>query len=140
MSKILYPVGTEVAFKQFDVPRRYKVVKYVKGASKPYRLEGVKDRRQTASAHVSELCKFVNHRYSVNKRRSADDDVATPQRATSGLSRSEVQEIISKEVAVVTSYLDRKVAELHDHMYQDASALAALAVDEHENQEIDETA
>lgn len=142
MSKILYPNGTEVAFKEPDTPRRFVVKSYTKGASKPYNLVAVKDSSIKKTASVDEICKFVNHRYSVNKRR--DSDVATTEQAyTPSLQNSmtpdKVTEIIRKEMAEMSQKIDQTIADqfsaMHDHLNRDAEIISRSVVED-----VDETA
>lgn len=121
MARILYPNGTEVAFKSADTPRRFKVESYERGSDQPYHLVGVKDSSIRNRASVDEICRFENHRYS---KRNKSSGASTPSVASPAyITREQAAKIVVETVEAVRSSLqsqfDRDLNNMHDHLLQD---------------------
>lgn len=109
MSKILYPVGTEVAItiRVVSKPVKLIVAAYAKGSHTPYKLkraDGKKsDHLKTARYNVGQLISWNNHKSNKNSTRYAIQP-STP--VEPDITRDEVKSLIADALDNVGDMID----------------------------------
>ena len=114
MSKILYPVGTQVTLKKFPEAGVFEVIEYKKGEKFPYRLENEVGERGFAGKTKYSVKGLKRYNPTQAKATQTGSDVASP-----------------KQVSPVTHdvYTKEEVDTLLAQQYQDLLSLLAT-VDE----------
>lgn len=121
MSKILYPIGTEVAIRVVSKPVKLIVKSYTKGSHTPYELkraDGKKsDHLKTARYNVGQLISWKNHKTNKTTLEAVSNTTAlVPQ--TPSLTREEITQIIDDVFDEYTEQFSQAVTELHSHVHE----------------------
>lgn len=120
MSKILYPIGTEVAIRVVSKPVKLIVKSYTKGSHTPYELkraDGKKsDHLKTARYNVGQLISWKNHK--TNKAVYHPERETATQTQTPSLTREEIAQIIDDVFDEYTEQFSQAVTELHSHVHE----------------------
>lgn len=119
MSKILYPVGTEVAIRVVSKPVKLIVKSYEYGSHTPYELERAdgksSDHLETARYNVGQLISWKNHK--TNKTQT------NTQTAAPSLTREDVAQIVDEALeGQMQSFYDL-VTELHSHLHTELDSV-----------------
>lgn len=122
MSKILYPVGTEVAIRVVSKPVKLIVKSYKKGSHTPYELKRAdgksSDHLDTARYNVGQLVSWKNHKTNkeVNGARR-QYDAFVPQTVAPSLTREDVAQIVDDANDEHMCQIQQMIGELHSHLH-----------------------
>jgi len=123
MSKILYPVGTQVTLRKFPEAGVFEVVDYIKGEKYPYRVEN--DVEENGFAGKSKFSVKGLKRYNPTQAKATQtgSDVASPKQAPHVRTATEVAQSIATPQK--DTYSREEVDVLMAQQYEDLLSLVA---------------